>query len=253
MATEQKYTDLMNAAIDGEIGDVESAELQSYLDDSAEGRAMNEQLANLCSTLDRVEAEEPPPHLRHLIMSSLSPSKTAQESTGLLQTLLAAPVLKYAATFAAGVVLSLTLVNSGQISNTAFDDVTKLVGTVAKPVDTGLVSSVSINLADIAGTVSLRNTASMLILDFDLFAKRPIEIEADYTDRTIWFNGFAQLESSGTTVSAQAGKVTLAMQGKRRYAVYLHNEGGRNTTIRLRFLDGGEVVHEARLEYAPDK
>ena len=78
-----------------------------------------------------------------------------------------------------------------------------------------------------------------------------IEIEADYSDQTIWFNGFAQLESEGTTMSAETGRVRLGMEGKRRYAVYLHNRGSRETTVNLRFVANGEVVHEASLDYAP--
>ena len=91
----------------------------------------------------------------------------------------------------------------------------------------------------------------MLILDFDLVAKDHIEVEADYSDRTIWFNGFAQLESGGTAISAETGRIRLGMEGKRRYAVYLHNEGGRETTVNLRFLSDGKVVHEASLDYTP--
>jgi hypothetical protein len=41
------------------------------------------------------------------------------------------------------------------------------------------------------------------------------------------------------------------MQGKRRYAVYLQNQGGHETSVSLRFLADGEVVHEASLDYKP--
>ena len=38
MTIEQKYTDLINADIDGEISAADKAELQAFLDESAEGR-----------------------------------------------------------------------------------------------------------------------------------------------------------------------------------------------------------------------
>lgn len=183
-------------------------------------------------------------------MNAVAPETPADRSQGFLQALFAAPALRYASTFAAGVFLTLTLVNSSQISTRAFDDVTGLVGTVAEPVKTELASVIAVDKTEVAGTVSLRSAGPMLILDFDLVAANAVEIEADYTDRTIWFNGFAQLESSGTTVSAESGRVTLGMEGKRRYAVYLHNEGGRDTTVSLRFKAEGEVIHEATLEYS---
>ena len=251
MAIEQKYTDLINADIDGEISDAERIELQSFLDENAEGRALHDELASLSATLQSVEVEEPPPYLRHIIMNAVPPTRAPDESPGFLQILLATPALKYAATFAAGVFLTLSIVNSGQMANQAFDDVTGLVGPVADPVQSELESSIAVNEVDIAGTVSLRSSGSMLILDFDLVSKDHINIEAAYTDRTIWFNGFGQLESEGTTVSAEKGRVQLRMEGKRRYAVYLHNEGGRQTTVDLRFLADGKIIHQAKLNYSP--
>ena len=128
---------------------------------------------------------------------------------------------------------------------------TGLVGTIAQPVDATLASMISVDELDVAGTVSLRSAGSLLILDFDLVSEQHIDIEAGYTDPRIWFNGFAQLESEDTTISAAPRQVRLGMKGKRRYAVYLQNQGGRETTVSLRFLADGEVIHEASLEYDP--
>jgi len=253
MAIEQKYNDLINADIDGEISAADKAELQAFLDQSAEGRALHEQLAALCVTLQATPQEDPPPYMRHIIMNSVPPTRTVEESPGFLQVLLATPALKYAATFAAGIFLTLSIVNSSQISNRAFDNVTGLVGTVADPVDAALASSVSITESAVAGTVSLRSAGSMLILDFDLAAMDPIEVEADYSDKSIWFNGFAQLESDGTSVSAEAGRIQVGMEGKRRYAVYLQNKGNHDASFDLRFMADGEIVHQARLEYSSGK
>lgn len=251
MAIEQKYQDLINADIDGEISPAEKAELQAFLADSAEGRALHDELTSLCGALDSVEEETPPVHLRHVIMNSIPQPAARASSPGFLQVLFAAPALRYALSFAAGVFLAISIVTSDQVSNQAFDDVTGLVGTVADPVDARLASSVSIDELDVAGVVSLRSAGSLLILDFDLVAKDHIEVEADYSDPSIWFNGFAQLPSEDTTVSAGAGRVRLGMAGKRRYAVYLHNQGGRDATVRLRFMADGQVVHETSLDYTP--
>lgn len=248
MTIEQNYTDLMNADIDGEISDAGKSELMAYLAESAEGRELYEQLSSLCDSLNSGELVSPPPHMRHVIMNSVKPTRPKQDS---LQMLLAMPTLRYAMMFAVGVFLTLSLVKSGQMSDSAFDDVTGLVGTISEPIGADLASSITVDNVEIAGRVSLRSKGSMLILDFDLTARGPVEIQADYTDRTIWFNGFGQLESSGTTISAEQGHIKLGMEGKGRYAVYLHNEGGRGTTVSLRFVSNGTVIHEATLEYDP--
>jgi len=253
MAIDQMYTDLINADIDGEISTAESAELHAYLAQNSEGRALHKELSSLCSRLDATESIDPPPHMRQVIMNSVKPARPEAKSAGFLSTLFATPAFGYATTFAAGVLLTLSLMNAGQISIRAFDNVTGLVGSVADPVNANTLGAISVDAAAVAGTVSLRSSGSMLILDFDLVATQPIEIEADYTDKTIWFNGFAQLESSGTTISADTGRIRLRMEGKRRYAVYLQNESGRNTTVKLRFKADGQVLHEASLNYASAK
>jgi len=253
MAIEQKFIDLINADIDGEIAPADKSELDTFLAENLEARALHGGLATLCGSIESIESESPPPHLRHVIMNSVKPTPAKTESPGILQMLFKSPVLKYSGTFAAGVLLTMSVLSSDQISNEAFDDVTGLVGTISDPIRGDLVNAIAVDNAEVAGQVSLRSSGSMLILDFDLVANRPVEIEANYSDRTIWFNGFAQLESSGTTVSAKSGSVTLGMEGKRRYAVYLQNGGERGVTFNLRFISEGEVVHEASLKYDPAK
>jgi hypothetical protein len=250
MAIDQKYIDLINADIDGEIQDAERAELETFLAGSAEGRELHAELAAIGEKLDGLETLEPPPHLKHVIMNTIPAEKPEKHRPGFLQTLLALPALRYAATFVGGALLTMSLVGSNRISETAFDDVSGLVGTIANPESLGpAVDSISISESEIAGTVSLRNTGSMLILDFDLVSGDQVDIIADYADRSIWFNGFAQLESSGTSVSAETGRVTLSMQGKRRYAVFLHNREHRDAEIALRFLSGDNVLHESTLNF----
>lgn len=251
MTIDPKYFELIQADIDGQIDDAGKAELESFLADSEEGRAVYEELETLCRSLDGMPSIEPPPHLRHVILNE-APVKSAPRPTpGLLQRLFSGPALGYAGMFVAGVALTLALVDSDQISRGAFDEVTGLVGTIA---DSQFVvpehGTVSVDESEVAGTVTLRSTGPILIVDFDLSARQPVEIVAEYSDKSIWFNGFAQLESSGTSIAAETGAVTLNMDGKRRYAVYLNNPGMRPATIDLQFMAGDRVIHETQLSFS---
>ena len=251
MTIDPKYFELIQADIDGEIDGAGKAELESFLADSEEGRAVYEQLETLCRSLDGMPPVDPPPHIRHVLLNQAPVKAAPQPSPGFLQRLFAGPVLGYVGVFAAGVALTLTLVDSGQISKGAFDDVTGLVGTIA---DSGFAvpehGTINVDKSEVAGTVTLRSTGPILIVDFDLSARQPVEIVAAYADKTIWFNGFAQLESSGTSIAAETGAVTLNMNGKRRYAVYLNNPGMRPATIDLRFMADDQVIHEAQLSFS---
>jgi hypothetical protein len=251
MTIDPKYFELIQADIDGEIDDSGKAELENFLAESEEGRAVYEELETLCHSLDSMPAIDPPPHLRHVLLNQ-APVKTApQPAPGFLQRLFSGPALGYVGVFAAGVVLTLALVDSSQISQGAFDDVTGLVGTIAEPeFAVPKHGSISIDESEVAGTVTLRSTGPILIVDFDLSARKPVEIVAGYSDSTIWFNGFAQLESSGTSIAAETGAVTLKMDGTRRYAVYLNNPAMRPTTIDLQFMADDQVIHEAQLSFS---
>ncbi len=250
MTIEQKYFELIQAAIDGEIDGADKEELDAFLAGSAEGREVYGELMALCQSLDGMPQIDPPPHLRHSLMN-MAPTKSAPRAQpGLLQRLFAGPVMGYVGVFAAGVVLTLSLVDSDQISQGAFDDVTGLVGTIS---DAQFVvpehTSISVERSEVAGTVTLRSTGPILIVDFELSAREPIEILAVYADKSIWFNGFAQLESEGTSVAAEEGSVRLRMDGNRRYALYLNNPGERPATINLQFMAGEQLIHEAQLKF----
>ncbi len=251
MTIDPKYFELIQADIDGEIDDAGKADLENFLAESEEGRAVYEDLETLCRSLDDMPTIEPPQHLRHVLMNQAPVRSPPPPAPGLLQRLFAGPLLGYVGVFAAGVALTLALVDSDQISKGAFDDVTGLVGTIA---DSDFVvpehGTVSIDESEVAGTVTLRSTGPILIVDFDLSAREPVEIVAGYSDKSIWFNGFAQLESNDTSVAAETGAVTLKMDGKRRYAVYLNNPGMRPATIDLRFMAGGVVIREAQLSFS---
>ena len=251
MTIDPKYFELIQAEIDGEIDAAGKAELDTFLAESAEGRAVYEELETLCGSLDGMPSMDPPAHLRHFLLNQ-APVKTApRPSPGLLQRLFSGPLLGYAGVFTAGVALTLALVDSDQISRGAFNDVTGLVGTIADPEFTvPRHATVSVDERVVAGTVTLRSTGPILIVDFDLAAKQPVEIVTGYSDGTIWFNGFAQLESTGTNVAAAANTVSLEIEGKRRYAIYLNNPGSRPATIDLRFMANGEIIREAQLGFS---
>jgi hypothetical protein len=254
MAIDQKIVDLINAEIDGQIDASDRRELEAVLATNIEARKFHAEMSLLCTTMDSVESLEPPPHLKHRIMESARPKPPKARDAGFLNGLFAAPAMRFAAAFAAGVVLTLSFVSSDDISKTAFDDVAGLVGTMTDSGDLPLnKSNISISRSDVAGTVAYHRSGQLLVIDFDLVSDRPIDIVAGFADRKIWFNGFAQLESRGTTVAAEPGRVTMRVDGKRRCALYLNDAGKKDAQIDLQFVAAGTVIHEAQLVFESTK
>ena len=125
------------------------------------------------------------------------------------------------------------------------------MGTISAEVPGGPgIQGADINRPEVAGRVSLRSSGSLLIVDFDLVSRGPMDIVASYADQAVWFNGFAQLESPGATITAQAGQVTMQIDGKRRYALFLQNGGNRDVRINLQFRSGDRVVYDTVVRYA---
>ena len=249
MAIDPHIVELINADIDGEISAAEKQELDALLADNPEAQAMRAELSGLAASLDALPDLNPPPHLRHTIMASAP--NTRQERGGMLQALFAAPAFRYAATFAAGAILTLSLVSSDRASDRAFNDVTGLVGTISAEVPAGPgIQTTEITQPEVAGRVSLRSSGEILIVDFDLVSRGPVDIVASYADQSVWFNGFAQLESPGAAISAESGRVTMQIDGKRRYALFLRNGGDRDIEINLEFRSDGEVVYGTEVRYA---
>ena len=257
MTIEQKYIDLINAEIDAEISAADQALLDAYIAQNADARALRDELRALSGELATMEAVTPPADLRQPVMRQVRTEAqraiTAGGISDMLAGLFAQPLVRYGMSFAGGVILTVTLIGSDQASRQAFDDVTSLVGTMSDTETGGALSSedsMTLTLNELAGSVSLRSAGPLMVLDFDLASENPVEIVATFNDRDIWFNGFAQLESQGTSVAAGTGSVTVRMEGQRRYAVYLHNASQDAATVSLRFIAAGETLHEGQLSFA---
>jgi len=258
MAVDPKIIDLINAGIEGELAVEDRTRLDQHLAGDPEAQAFQKDLASLCTELDAMESIAPPVHLKHIILNTIPRPKAAQRDSGgsawrvAMSTVFGGNVMRYAMSFAVGAIFTLAFVSSEQISRQALDDVSGLVGTISQPASAdqqSVADSIQLNLNEIAGSVQLNRSGAIMILDFDLASPGPMEIVASFADRDIWFNGFAQLESSGTTIAADAGSVTIRMEGQRRYALYLHNNSSSAATISLRFYADGALIHEDELNY----
>lgn len=249
MAIDEKTIELINADVDGELGDSDRERLRATLAQNEEARALHDEFNTFCRQLDSVESIEPPPHLKYALLDSFAARpKSPEQAVPVWRQVLAIPMLRHAVAFAAGVFMTFALVNSNQISDHAFDDVTGLVGTISD-VNPTLSSDNSINLTrgDIAGTVSIRENGSLTVLDVNISTKDTVEIIAVYSDRDLWFRGFAQLENDDANVVADKGEVRMRLKGRNRYAIYLQQASKTPASIHLQFFAGGSLVHEADL------
>lgn len=234
---EEKYIELIQADVDGELPERSRAELSRCLLASAEARALREELRRTCGALDRVEPVEPPADLREAILSSIRlPGAPARPTGrgGLFGFWPQGPVLRYAAVFAGGLLVSAVAFQFGSTHRPAFD-MTQVAGTMASQdavANSAPVDAVSIDLAQVSGSVRLFQSATMRVLEFDLATDGPLEVVVSHDGQEARFSG-----------GAPAGGV-----GSGRYALVLDGPGQAGSPIALKFVASGVLIYEDVLE-----
>lgn len=255
MSVEAKIVELINAEIDGEISASDRSLLHDHLRSHPEASRLHDELTELCKSLDSLEALSPPPHLKQVILASLeTPAPTATPTTSLPRRwwFPAIPMWQLTGAFALGCVITVGLMSTNQIVARGHEDITDLIGSIGVTADESTrTGSNMLNLAqdEVTGTVTTNRSGSIMVIDFDLSSREEVEIVVEFADQNVWFNGFAQLESDSTNVSAKSGRVSLQMDGKQKYAIYLHNSNPGSAAVNLQLYAAGELIFEDRLTF----
>jgi hypothetical protein len=236
---DQKYLELIQAEIDGELAERDRAELARFLLANPEARAVRDDLKRLCETLARVEPVEPPPALRASIRDAVrraegkAPVATRRGGWGSPRT------LRFAAALAGGLLVSVLAFEIG-LDRSSNQDVSQVVGTMAshdsspgsEPVDT-----VELALAQVSGSARLFRSHGMRVVEFDLQARQPIEVVVVHDGQE------SRLSGIGQSGAGEPGHYALALDGP----------GQDGSAISLKFFASGELIHEDVLQATTPK
>jgi len=192
MSTTSEHLDLIQADLDGELDGPARAELARYLLAHPEARAEREALARVCSALDAIPAEEPPPDLQSRIMAALPP----------LQRGKLAP-LRFAAGLA-GAALVATLAYQLGATRAPLPS-SHLVGTMAQPAQDNVTAVAAgavrdearVHVGRFAAVVALHGTPTTPRVSVSVQAGAGLEVIARAGDQEIRLDGPALSRSSG--------------------------------------------------------
>jgi len=227
---EERTIYLINADLDGELAPDEKTELETILEASAEARAMRAELLRLNNLLDSLPEQSPPPGLSRQLIDTLLPPPGAGgfKLSGFFSSF--QPVTAGLA-FAAGLLLTVGFYELSPRYQSA-GDTANMVGTmVASQVDsTGLLKNDLFLKGDgFSGTLSLRETDGIYVLNFDLDSNNETEIEVGLERTGLSFGGFAEVKGDANkvfdTVAISGGTLRVVNQGRQQFAVFLHENG----------------------------
>jgi hypothetical protein len=252
---DQTIIEFINADMDGELGPNELIELEAIFNSSPEAVQYRDELLKLNGVLKNLPELDPPVSLTHRILSQvqLPLKKQALDVQGFFARY--NPIAAGLA-FAAGLLVTVGIYETGS-RKLMVNDTVSMVGTMVANKQVGVPGqghSLSLDLDDLSGTVSLNRDESGQTLEFDLDSQEAIEIELDLVNAGLMVAGFAQ-DNSGDgslieTLEILGGTMRVVNQGRHHFVVFLKNSPDSNKhgkDIRIGISQDGQRIYEHSL------
>ena len=253
---DERVLELINKEIDGINTPVEQRELKAVLATDGDSKILYDDLAGTVRLLQQVEMHEPPPDLKQAIMSALPADRYAPSRSPALLAWLrslgrawqAAPRLAFAYV-AVGLVAGVSLY--AVWDNVPQDASNAAYGTLVSgqaPADLQAVEDFSFDAADAHGTVRLQTGDRVALVEIDVDARDPVEIQLAFDDESLLLSGLRRTGARGGMLRAEKGLVALGAQGRQAFVLEFEHQ-----TTEQQTMDEGSfevrVVRDGSLQY----
>lgn len=256
--THDRLSELVSAAVDGELGADQQVQLDRLFEQSPQACRLRSDLERIDSLMRQVPPVTPPATLHDRILASarLPAARRPRRAFDFARSLSPAVLLRYGAATAAGVLL-VALFYRNQPSYGPVD-VTEFFGTIAPSAErssTAVVDAFAVRAQGLSGRVTLERRDDALILDIEVDADREVEILADLGAADVRVRALAQDGNSFESLQIDERSVSLHVLGRQRATVLLQQiEASRTTNqegkIHLVFSSKGELLQRGTLTTA---
>jgi hypothetical protein len=250
---ERRIIELLNAEIDDELSPAEKCELQEILAESAAARAARDEFQSLNKALGGLPQVEPPEYLQESIERQVRlPASAAVGSDSQLTGWLSSNWLRAGAALAAGVVLTVAVVQVGNGPIPELDE-QDIVGTVIQPRDSVLLDKAAIANELFIGRVELRESEDFYLLNLHLASTAKVDTTVNFSGLGLEFVGLGGAQGEDALSRPENGIVVISSLGKRDFGLKLRP--GRDTleerpaAMELEFFVNGSLVEETSLRF----
>jgi hypothetical protein len=254
--TDERTLEMVSAAADAELTESERAELEQLLENSAEARKFQAELAEMDSILGEVPVMEPPDSLHTQIVNCISlPQEKADSSfLGWLRPPKFMPVMRYSLAAAAGLLLAASFYESQSLfpSNHDFDD---LVGTMAPSrvvAEADILDTFDFRSDGLESLVQLQRRNNDIYLDIQIDADVALSIAVDMSGTGVRPGALAQLDHSLESIVVEDQALQLRATGQRRLTVLLRRADdasiAEEAKITLEFSSDGRLLEQGSLQ-----
>jgi hypothetical protein len=225
----ERILELINADMDGELRPEDQSELDAALESSAEARAVRSELQKLSNLMDNLPPQQPPGGLGSRIARNIELPKP--ESSFSLSSLFSSfqPATAGVA-FAAGLLLAAGFYEFSS-ERAVPGDSASMVGTMIagkRHAPEFLKNDMQLKGDGFSGTISLRETSGIYILNFDLESEINTEVKVGLDKTGFAFGGFADIQGDENkvleSVMMSGGAMRVLNQGHQQFAVFLRED-----------------------------
>ena len=245
---DNKYIELIQAELDGELNEDQKAELDSLLDESAEARTTRKDFRDLAGLIRQIPSREPPESLRQSILAQIelpagrnrpAPSRWAMPVTA-----------RMAMAFAAGIVITIGLFRLAPV-DIGPTDTRSLVGSMVRnqalpyelPRD-----RLEVGLDTVQGSVELHRNNNLLMLEFEFNSTGPVILALDFAGQGLQFEGFAHQSVPPPGLQVSTDSIGITASGDQSFVVFLaythEKDMGSEANVALEFQLAGGQTHQ---------
>ena len=255
MTIEQRHLDLINAAIDGELGEQDTAELERLLADSAEAREIKADLERTDTVLRSIPELEPPHALHDTLVAGI-PEHAAHKGSSLrywLGQLRPGAGLRYALAASAGALVAAVVFNGPDKINGAADP-SALVGTMAPGSarnDGEMIADYAFRSDASASQLRLQRYEDALLLEIRIDTQSPLDVSIGLADTGLAPGAVAQHDGIDGTIVMSPDDIRLRATGEQQISILLRRAGNAapagQADIALEFSSNGQVLEQGSL------
>lgn len=245
---DDRFIDLINRELDGDLSDSEIKRLKGYLSQDSEGAELRENLRKLSLILGAVPPQEPPAYLKHRIMEAVcAVKKQSAPNRSIVGEILSvfrvrfSPPLAYS--FATGAVIGILILGSlVTLGNGDFRlDPSDLRGAILegqKPAVEIIQPTYPINFQGVTGNVKAGIGNGLATIEISIVSQKALKIDLRFPENLISFAAVTQSsivsgEAKSSDFQISANSVRIDHLGENNYLIVFHRTSESPATISL--------------------
>ncbi|NIR50163.1 hypothetical protein GWO43_16800 [candidate division KSB1 bacterium] len=254
---DQKYLELINKDVDGNISSSEKSKLEAYLVDNPKARKIHRELIQLSKMLNQMEDVPPNPNLKKGVLNSIQVNKYAKKKTrSTFGSRLRSPNwrLNYnlAVSFAAGLVLGLlvfAILNQSLNKLRSFNDPELIGSIVLKDVASKLepVDRVQIKENGVSATFETLVAQDVVLLEASVTTPPNTDMALEFEDADLHFRSFSQSKDAHTNLELLKNRLELRNTGQNEYLFVFDDRSSDISSLTVEIYIDDFEFHETVL------